>query len=215
MRANGAITLAVLSVFGVAYAFHSTATTLDPAIDVILPDTGSSGDGTTCVNQSTYTTTAASGSPGCAGFGGFGGTGGQGGGAAIALLCSGPSTTVTVTNGGMFVGGGGQGGSGGAGGAGALGIAGSAGSNLPCSQCNTNTCVSYTLDGGAGGAASTGATGGPGGGGGGGPIYFYAIVADAAVSVSATTIAASMFEGTAGAGGGPNGTSGAQAVSYP
>lgn len=150
------------------------------------------------------------GGPGCGGNGGNPGNGGQGGGASIPLYVTGNSH-VTMINGAFFVGYGGTGGNGGSGGGGASGQTGSTGGSELCfADCDASSCLpenSTTLGGGSGGAGGNGGTGGGGGGGAGGPTYFYVATTPAMVTLqnSAFTLGASLFNGSPGTGGPPNG----------
>ena len=172
---------------------------------------GDGGFGEAGCNTSFVQTCAQNGQSGCAGGGGGGGPGGAGGGAAITLYAWGASTTVSV-DGAMITGSGGKGGAGGSGGQGASGVSGASGAGVLCSSSCSGSCSptgGYALDGGAGGSGGTGGQGGQGGGGAGGPIYLYAAMGGATISVSPETASASSL-GTPGGGGAPNGPNGAQ-----
>jgi hypothetical protein len=157
------------------------------------------------------------GGPGCGGNGGNPGTGGQGGGASIPLYVTGTSQ-VTMINGAFFVGYGGTGGNGGSGGGGASGQGGSTGGTENCfTGCDASSCLPdnpTVLAGGAGGAGGNGGNAGGGGGGAGGPTYFYVATAPATVTLenSAFTLGASLFNGSPGTGGPPNGPNGPDAA---
>jgi hypothetical protein len=157
--------------------------------------------------------------PGCPGAPGGGGGPGYGGGASVAIYSWG--ATVTVQNGSLTAGDGGQGGNGGIGGSGGTGIQGAAGQASACAT----TCVCengwegtacYTdgivpISGGNGGApGGTGGLGGQGGGGAGGwscTTFAHGTGANG-VAGTVTQSGASMVHGTAGAAGQPGGAAG-------
>ncbi len=189
------------SVFALASVTHSSAPTFDGGPDSSIG----------CIGAPTYETICGDdGGPGCGGNGGNPGTGGQGGGASIPLYASGTSH-VTMINGAFFVGYGGTGGNGGSGGGGAPGQPGSAGNKQTCfTACEAGTCMAIgqiAVLGGNGGAGGSGGAGGGGGGGAGGPIYFYVAATPATVTLQnpSFTLGASLFKGSPGSGGPPNG----------
>jgi hypothetical protein len=187
---------------------------------------GGSGTCASCVTgvvnncTCTYgTSCGASGNPGCSGNGGGGGGGGQGGGVSVALYIS--DSSVTAKGGSLHAGPGGQGGSGGGGGAAGAGLPGSKGATSSCTaSCVAGTCYnncfcysgSNAIGGGSGGDAGPGGAGGQGGGGAGGSVFLWASSGGSSVvNIDPSTLAASSFVGSGGAGGQPNGVSGLQA----
>jgi hypothetical protein len=175
------------------------------SFDSFAPDTS-----TVCSGDMDQDVCAPSGSPGCAGGGGAGGSGGQGGAASVALIAIG-STTVTVTNGAFVVAHGGTGGPGGGGQSGGGGEAGTQGASYACKGACPSCNVTQTLAGGTPGSGTSGGLGGQGGGGAGGPAYDYVEVSGATVTVTPSTLDASVT-GLPGTGGQPNGITGGAGV---
>jgi hypothetical protein len=199
------------AIFGALLSVGVAALTLGAAFVPTSPlDLDGGGmDVSVCTNGG-MDACAGNGNANCPGDPGTGGSGAQGGGAAIALYASGDAS-VSVLNGGFFAGYGGVGSPGGGGGSGNPGKDGLPGVPAAC-QGLCPSCTAYTIDGGAGAPGTLGGCGGQGGGGAGGPIYYYAAVNGATITLDGSTLALSQLVGEAGAGGSPNGLNGAAGI---
>ena len=172
-----------------------------------------------CAIGSYNPTPGGTGYPGCPGDPGGGGGPGQGGGASIAVYSWG--AMVTVQNGSLAAGDGGQGGTGGAGGQGGTGTSGAQGDPYVCGTacvCENGSlgvaCYTDNLGsapgGSGGGPGGTGGAGGQGGGGAGGWSCTVVALGVGANGVAGTVTqsGASLVHGIAGASGQPGGAAG-------